>query len=398
MRRDTKSFVVCRSLRLGATLAFLSAGLPLIGCGDSEPGEEDREGKGDIALDSLSGVGNGGGAPGLLGGRADDGSCIGLKAEDGCLGEVFQGEAVPLDLYLMFDQSGSMSIVVDKESRMTRMDIVRTAVRTFLEDEESIGMGAGIGYFGYMPIKHTTCDPNDYRDPDVEIGILPGQTAALISNLDSKEPIGETPTGAAIRAACDYVAEYRGDNPGRSPAILLVTDGEPKAPLSKSMCVPTLDDAVSAAEECFEETGTRIYVLGVGPSLTNLRVIAEAGGTDEAFLADLDNSEQVLEALRAVRYAAQLPCDLSLSSAALAADEVNLAAATVAYLDSECAVQVVSEVSRESKCDGGLGWYFDRPEAPTKIHLCDATCGDVKSRGRELFYSLGCPLEVEVVR
>lgn len=256
-------------------------------------------------------------------------------------------------------------------------------------------MGAGIGYFGHQPLGETTCDPADYTTPDVEIGTLPGLEGALVDSINAAEPTGETPTGAAIRGACEYVASYKsGEGAGRNPAILFVTDGEPKAPLSEETCAPTLGDAIEAAEQCFEEQGIRIYVLGVGPSLANLNQIARAGGTGEAYLADLDNADQVLDAFRAVRFAAQLPCELPIDQDAVSSTNLDLNASTVAYLDFECDYQPIAEVADAEACADTGGWYFDDAQDPTKIHLCETTCGDVKSFGRQLFYSIGCPLEV----
>jgi len=330
---------------------------------------------------------------GQPGGLDENGACQELGVADGCAGEVYEGESVPLDLYLMFDQSGSMSTKVDEKTGATRMDVVRASVKAFLEDKESIGLGVGIGYFGHQPLRETTCDPDDYATANVEIGALPDATDALLSSLDDREPTGETPTGAAIRGACDYVAGYKSENAGRNPAILLVTDGEPKAPLSEAVCAPTLDDAVLAAQQCYEEQGIRIYVLGVGPSLTNLTVIAEAGGTETAFLADQDNAEQVLEAFMAVRYAAQLPCELKVDTEALVGREIELNDSTVAYLDFGCEYRGVDAVSGKAECGDEGGWYFDDPDEPSRIHLCDVTCGDVKSQGRQLYYSIGCSLD-----
>ncbi len=397
--RNTDASKTARLDRVSVlAVAFLSAATMLVGCGggDEDGSSTTSGGDGDQTsdddIDLTPGDGDSGGGDGDAG-LGLDGSCTGLEVEDGCAGQVYEGEAVPLDLYLMFDQSGSMLTVVDEATDTTRIDVVRSAVETFLEDEESIGMGAGIGYFGHQPLGETTCDVSEYSTPDVEIGALPAQEEALLDSLNAREPTGETPTGSAIRGACEYVAEYRTDHPGRNPAILLVTDGEPKAPLSEEVCAPTLDDAVAAAEQCYEDHGIRIYVLGVGPSLTNLRVIAEAGGTEDAFLADLDNTEQVLDAFRAVRYAAQLPCELALGDST-DADDLNFEDSTVAYLDFMCTYRDIPQVTEESECGDGAGWYFDDPDDPRTIHLCEVTCGDVKSTGRQLYYSLGCPLQV----
>ena len=334
--------------------------------------------------------------PDSKGGLTEDGQCRGLTVDEGCAGEVYEGESVPLDLYLMFDQSGSMLTEVGEDSGVTRIDIVRSAVKTFLSDEESTGMGAGIGYFGNQPLRHATCDPEDFTDPAVGIGTLPGLTDEILDSLEAAEPTGETPTGAAIRGACDYVTGYVKEHPTRQPAILLVTDGYPQAPLSEEVCVPTLDDAVEAARECYEEKGVRVYVLGVGPKLTELQKIAEGGGTVQAYLADQDNADQVLEKFRAVRYAAQLPCQLEVSGDAVDNDELDVSQSTVGFLDFDCNYQDLAEVDGKAGCGDQGGWYFDDPEHPQQIHLCDVSCGDVKSGGRQLFYSIGCDLQVVV--
>lgn len=378
-------------------LAFLASPL---GCsGDDGSGSDDSTdlavGTGGSGLnldpsDSGSGSGSTSG-----GGLDEEGQCQGLIVAEGCASEVYAGEAVPLDLYLMFDQSGSMATVVDEETGTTRMDIVRQAVRAFVEDDSSVGIGLGIGYFGHQPLGETSCDVKHYRDAAVEIGAVPGVSADLLGSLDARQPTGETPTGSAIDGACGYVDEYRSATPGRYPAILLVTDGEPKAPLSEAVCAPSLDEATAAAAKCLRDAGISTYVLGVGPSLDNLDQIAAAGGTETAYLADQDNAAQVLNALRAVRASAQIPCDLQLATAVSDPESVDLDASTVAFLDQACTYVSVPRVTEVSDCeDGASGWYFDDPSAPTQIHLCEATCGTVKSTGEELFYSIGCPLGV----
>jgi len=380
----------CSCLLLLALLA-----VPL-GC-SGDDGSDDAG-----STDSATGGGSGlnvdpddGSDSGSSGGLDENGECQGLTVADGCASEVYAGEAVPLDLYLMFDQSGSMATVVDEATQLTRMDIVRQAVRAFVEDDDTVGVGLGIGYFGHQPLGETSCDVANYRDADVTIQAVPGVSDELLASLDARQPTGETPTGSAITGACAYVEEYRAASPGRYPAILLVTDGEPKAPLSEAVCAPTLDEATAAAAKCLEDSGISTYVLGVGPSLNNLDQIAAAGGTETAYLADEDNTDQVLSALRAVRASAQIPCDLALADEVSDPDAVDIDASTVAFLDQACSYVSVPRLNEASECeDGASGWYFDDPSAPTKIHLCEATCGAVKSTGEELFYSIGCPLGV----
>jgi len=208
----------------------------------------------------------------------------------------------PLDLYIMFDQSGSM---LKKDDGVTpRIDVVRSAVGEFLRAPQSAGMGIGIGFFGYHPLvcSCTSCAPADYATPAVSVGLLPQNADPVIAALAAVQPTGETPTGPALRGACQYAGVRRQAAPSRRVAILLVTDGLPEAPLSsaKGGCNPTLADAVAAAQQCLSD-GVRTYVLGVGPALEALGQIAAAGGTTRAYLASTGEQLMVSAMLEAIR-------------------------------------------------------------------------------------------------
>jgi hypothetical protein len=230
---------------------------------------------------------------------APDGDAAPAPAADGA-GEV--SASPPLDLYIMFDQSGSM---LKKDNGLTtRIDVVRTAVGEFLRAPQSAGIGIGIGFFGYHPLicACTSCVPADYATPTVSVGLLPQNADPVIAALAAVQPTGETPTGPALRGACQYAGLRRQSEPARRVAILLVTDGLPEAPLSslKGGCSPTLADAVTAAQQCL--TGdVRTYVLGVGPALEELGQIAAAGGTTRAYLASTGEQMMVSAMLEAIR-------------------------------------------------------------------------------------------------
>lgn len=384
----------------GSVRPFLwaSLGLAVIACGVDSEGAGDGLWVDQDGDDLATGPSNDDGASTGDDGLDSNGQCRALGLSESCAGEVFEGEAAALDLLLVFDESGSMSTKVDQSTGETRLDIVRGALDAFMRDSESTGIGIGLSYFGHMPLGETSCEPADYAELAVPFGVLPDHAGAVIDSLGAQKPTGETPTGAAIRAACDLALAHREETTGVIASILLVTDGEPKAPLSAPACDPTLSDAVEAAKTCFEKTGLSVYVLGVGPSLQNLNQIAEAGGTDSAYLADLDNRDQVLAALQRIRIAAQIPCGFAIAPSVSEAG-LDYKSSTVAYVDDACTYAGVALVDSPEGCEeGARGYYFDHTDAPTRIDLCPSTCSEVRSRGKQLFYSIGCPLDVDIFK
>jgi hypothetical protein len=366
----------------------LLAVLALSAC-SSDLGDDDANNGGTggsgIVIGS-GGSGNSGSGTANGQGGSNLGTC-GPVQFDGCVGESFEGEHIPLDIYIMFDQSGSM---LNDVGGMTRLQAIQRAAEQFLRDPESRGIGVGIGYFGFLPIGNTSCDMNTYGAPDVEISL---DHEPVIASLNARMPTGETPTAAALRGACSYARAAHQKRPDRALAILLMTDGKPEAPVSCNTggCCPSLSDATAAAAECAsgpERLPT--YVLGVGPELSNLNEIARAGGTKAAYLVgDKDVTANVLTALNAIRGDAQIPCQLEIPPSrdgrALDYGQVN-----VVYATSGCNFQPAFYVASEDKCDTTGGWYYDNPSAPTSVKLCQATCAAVAAPGAALRFSVGC--------
>jgi hypothetical protein len=257
-----------------------------IACGSSDDGSgsgsgDNNDSNGDgFNDDTVFFDDNGNGANG--GGSNGSGDFSGTNFA-ACAGESAATEAAPLSIYIMFDQSCSMSCPPELAGPgqcclgdpRPRIDQVRSAVNDFLNSPDSAGINVGIGYFGYFPSGNTSCNPDDYSRAAVPIGPLPGNAGAIANSLNSISPVGETPTGAAIRGACTYAQGWRNENPGFNVVTLLVTDGVPETPVSRN-CDANLPDAENAAGEC-SQAGVPTYVLGVGANLDNLSRLAQAG-------------------------------------------------------------------------------------------------------------------------
>jgi len=330
--------------------------------------------------------------------------CAPAPDESGCIGENFEGENIPLDIYVMFDLSCSMSCSVNKQGCCRRDDPVpledwriqpvRQAMRSFLQDPLSAGIGVGLGFFG----DHSSAEDNDpaicnvenHSDATVPIGQLPDAAAQLIDALEAGEPQGGTPTHLAIDGACVYTSDWRQQNPSHKVVILLVTDGVPEA-----ACNANIQLATTAASNCYEGgRGIPTYVLGVvannNNSLTQLNQIAEAGGTNQAYLTDSGNiAGSVLAALNAIRADATIPCTLPIpepkNGRMLDYDYVNLGICNAAG-DNVPTYYVPDEGS----CGEAGTWYYEDTPSGRVIQLCDLTCKTVTISGSKLFFSVGC--------
>jgi Mg-chelatase subunit ChlD len=386
-------------VRLGALALFIALG----GCSSSKGNIFEQSGGGSgggglIGTPTGGSDPSGGGSSNTAGGSTGGpGSCPITVGNTGCVGEVYVGENIPLDIYIMFDQSGSM---LNDVGGMTRMEAVRRATNEFLLDDKSAGIGVGIGYFGYQPIGMTSCDPVNYQNAAVGVAPLPGNAQPIIDSLAGIQPTGETPTGAAIRGACTYASSWKQGNPGRAVVILLVTDGKPEAPLSSKagICSPTLEDAVQAATSCLQsDAAIRTYVLGVGPYLGNLGQIAEAGGTKQAYLVESgDVTAEVLAALNRIRGDASIPCQFKVPRPP-EGETLDLGQVNLVFTDTACQTRTIYYVEKAESCDANLGgWFYDNPASPQSIQLCGRTCDDVSVPGSQFLLSVGCTTVVSI--
>ncbi|MGC4095359.1 MAG: VWA domain-containing protein [Polyangiaceae bacterium] len=338
---------------------------------------------------SVNGNGGGNSSVGFGGSSSSSGSTsngCGLPTDEVCGGADFEVESMPLDIYVMFDQSGSM---LNDVGGLTRMAAVQQAVGSFLHDPESVGIGVGIGYFGIQPIGQVSCDANVYANPDVQVSL---NHDSVINSLQKRMPTGETPTSAALSGACTYAQDYKSKTPGHTVVILLVTDGKPEAPVSCSTggCCPTLDEATKQAKACL--TGKQqipTYVLGVGPNLDNLHAIAQAGGTKNAYLVgDQNVTANVLAALNSIRRTAQLPCEFPMPSAQSGA--IDTSQVRVLFSQGGCQYKNIYYVSQQSACPSDGGWFFDNPNTPQSIKLCPQSCDLVSNTASSLKLQVGC--------
>ncbi len=341
----------------------------------------------------------------------------------GCAGTASVAQPLPLDLFIMLDQSGSM--LQDAGNGDTRWNTVKAAITSFVQAPESDGIGVGIQYFGIgqplVPGCYQTscssdseceatgcgvclqgsgvcqgpynpdidsCDGEDYAWADVPIQPLPGVAPLIAGSLGMHAPGTNTPTEPALSGAIQYATAWALDHPEHVVAVVFATDGDP------SECNMNLDDIYALAAAGWSGTPSiQTFVIGVGPSLTALDGIAAAGGTGQAFSVDFDPmaEEQFLLAMNTIRKAA-LPCSYAIPPPPMG-ERLDFNQVNVAYTPGNGdPAQTFPHVADAASCPpGGDGWFYDDPTMPAEILLCQASCDKVGSDlTAELDIVLGC--------
>lgn len=348
----------------------------------------------------VNGTGGGGvvfgGGTGANGNAGSNGVQMRIGDTD-CVANVHQGEQVPLDLYIMFDQSASM--ICQTASGASRWDALKAALVSFVQDPGASGIGVGIQYFGLgsIPVL-SSCTVSDYLAPDVEVAPLPQNAQPIVDSLNRHGPATTTSTAVALQGAVQHAQTWKSQNPGHTVVVILVTDGQPNA-------CGAVADVVNAAA-AGSSSGIPTYVIGVvsggidcgldpnPPNQPDLDAVAAAGGTNQALIVDgSGNAEQQFVAkMNEIRGNAQVPCAFQIPPPP-AGEQFDRNLVNVEFTDANGAPTIVYAVPDANGCNPatGGGWYFDNPADPKTLLLCPSTCGTVTTTvGISVKVALGC--------
>jgi hypothetical protein len=336
-----------------------------------------------------------------------------------CAGSVSEAHLIPLDLFIMLDQSQSMDQAVGSAGD-TRWTAVTKAISAFVKQPEANGIGVGINYFGvslgkrmclattinctkdtdcapgcgpcvpfgpgstqrvckevFGDINADMCDVANYNKAETPIAPLPGNAQPILDSLARHEPTSSTPTSAALQGSTDFCRQWATDHAGRVVVNVFATDGEP------SGCDENPTNIERIASTAFGGMPSiRTFVIGVGDDVSGdagsdakqlLDGIAQAGGTMKAFVVtDADVNRQFLDALNQIRGAA-LACAYTIpDSMGRMPDYTKV---NVRYTPGGSTTSVViPKVAGPADCANRDGWYYDNEANPTRILMCDATC------------------------
>ncbi len=377
--------------------------------------------KGGVGFDGSSsgtsgGDGGFGSSGGTSGGLLGDGGSS-LSPDAACAADNVKAQQQPLDMYIMFDQSGSMN---EKVSGGTKWTAVSSALGAFVNQPSAAGIGVGLQYFGVAPgasacpsscVAEADCQGNgpclfgkcfgcvigggggdscngaDYAKPEVEIAPLPGVASAITTSISKHGPSTGTPTSAALAGAITHAKDWAAAHAGHVTIAVLATDGDP------ADCDTDLSHINAIAAAGVSGTPKILtFVIGVGSSLAALNGIAAAGGTGQAFLVDTGGNvnQQFLDAMNKIRGTAlgcQYQIPASKNGGALDYGTVN-----VQYTNGAGQVTTIPKVADKNACPAsGDAWFYDNNQKPTQINLCDPSCKVVTADSKgQVSIIVGC--------
>jgi hypothetical protein len=259
---------------------------------------------------------------------------------------------------------------------------------------------------------------NPHATAAVELTQLPVlATDALITALDTDVPHSEnvngiTPqdNGTRIEGALNGIAMYTSANvdPLRKIIGVLITDGDPNGCQSNN-----IGQLGQIAADHFTANDIPTFVIGMtGASADNLETLAENAGGPEHGPEFCDPADATCHywtvgdgdpaaftaVLNAIKDAVVIPCEYSVPIP-MGGVRIDPNLVAVTYNDGSGNMPVpVSRVADLASCDPVAGgWYFDNPDAPTAVRLCQSNCDLVSSApsGAAVEILYGCTVDIE---
>ena len=303
-----------------------------------------------------------------------------------CHAESREGKGLPIDFYFVVDKSTSMGNDAGMQSRWSAMT---NALNTFVRSPSSAGLGAGLNFFPKTAGSGALCNVNDYRVPDVPIGLLPGVAPQIAASLAAQRLSSGTPTTPALEASLAYAKAEKIARATRDVAVVLVTDGLPTG------CSSTAENAATVARTyAMGSPQVRTYVLGIGSAISNLNLIAQAGATAPAHLIESGGEAELVAAFSAIRDNS-ITCEYQIPIRAEEPLDYSLVNIQV-RVGANGGFMQVGKVRDAAACGPTGGWYYDQPvppanPPPSKITLCQATCDPLmQTPGSHLDMLVGC--------
>lgn len=356
-----------------------------------------------------------------------------------CQADVSMAQGVGLDMYIVFDRSGSMRQgagcnanvmgqtnvceavppstaegdcpidLMNAPGGTSKWCLATNALARFFTAPTQLDVRVAFQFMSPDDSDFEQCGAvpeNPHGTAAIGYTQLPVDAASpLITALDADAPTTNgMAVGTRIEGALNGIAMYTTANadPARKTIGVLITDGDP------FNCNQDAGTLGQIAQAHYDATGIATFVVGMtGATANNLEVIAANGGGPEHGPQYCDANDATChywtvgdgdptafsEVLAAIQDSVIIACEYAIPEPS-GGQQVDPELVAVTYDDASGTEPAkVSRVSDEASCDPATGgWYFDDPSAPTSVRLCPTNCTTVSAApsGAALQIRYGC--------
>jgi von Willebrand factor type A domain len=332
--------------------------------------------------------------PGAGSGAANSGGFNPGNGEGGDVGEqacaetVAEPQVVPVSMFIAVDKSGSMD--------GGKWNDTLAAFTAFFTDPAADELGVALRFWPQGGCNENTCSVDSCAQPQIPLGSLadPAHEQALVNLFQATDPNGNTPMSAALGGATQWAMDQQTNAEAASRVVvILVTDGEPNG------CQENTSAIAQIAGDAYTSADVLTFAVGLqGSNESDMDAIAAAGGTNSGFFIGSGNAQNdLIAALKEIQQTA-VACTFAMPESSSPNEVVDPNKVNVTYTPTGSTDAVtIGQVGSEAECTGqDGGWYYDDPNDPALIQLCDSTCAAVQQDdGATLEVVLGCATIVQ---
>ena len=298
-----------------------------------------------------------------------------------CAGVSIETEFLPIHLFIVLDRSTSMTLDLSGGSPAppgrSRWEGIRAGLEAFMDRPEAVASYLGLQFFGHDLGGGDTvnCNPSIYSEPAVPDWSLPAVAPDVVAALDEvgDQLGGPTPTVPALEGAMEYNQLIQYTTAG--PSIVLLVTGALPTQCQDHASVAELADV---AGQALANDMIFTFVIGLGPGLEALHDVAEAGGTDAAYLIESgDLAVQFQDALlRLIAPEWPFACQIEIPLVADPTRQIDPDLAELVIYPYRGEPQEIPRVASSEACADSPngGWFYDQMPYPERVLLCPCSC------------------------
>ncbi len=293
-----------------------------------------------------------------VGGTANTGGAGAGGDDPMCLPEeVVPAELTRLDMLLLFDRTGSTGQFLGQE---------KLQVQTFAQSEAAPGTRMSLLFHGGT----NSCSTMSYPAA-IAMTPIPSQAQTIVDTLSPVQASGGSPWLPPLASGHDFAGAIKTQNPDHNVVVVMLFDSP------QSQCFADVQNEIVPVAAAGLMAGVKTYVIGINQApVGQLDPVAAAGGTGAVIDLTGNQLGQLATQLTNIR-SQEIRCGIPMptpTSGGYDPDDVAFRYGP----NGGMAVDVPRVPSSNDCIGGGEGWYFDDPNNPTSIGLCEKTCGAIK--------------------